>query len=65
MFTKEFRTALINFMYLMLKKKHVTKAEIRKILLLFEYIWIEPMRKTKKNEKKTNQKICQTKGCTR
>ena len=54
MFTKGFRTALINFMYLMLKKKHVTKAEIRKILLLFEYIWIEPIRKTKKNEKKTN-----------
>jgi hypothetical protein len=48
MFTKEFRTALVNFMYLMLKKKYVTKTEIKKILLLFESIWVKPMRKTKK-----------------
>ena len=54
MFTKAFRTALIDFIHLMLRKKHVTKGEIKKILLLFEYIWVGQMKKAIKNEKKTN-----------
>ena len=57
MFTKEFRMILIDFIHLMLGKKHVTKAEIKKIFLLFEYMWMGQVKKikgTKKNEKKTN-----------
>ena len=57
MFTKEFRTTFISFIHLMLKRKHVTKAEIKKIFLLFESIWIKQLKKTKtvkKNEKKAH-----------
>ena len=52
MFTKAFRTALIDFIHLMLRKKRVTKKEIKKILLLFEYIWIEQTKKIKMIKKK-------------
>ena len=57
MFTKEFRTAFIDFIHLMLRRKHVTKKEIKKNFLLFESIWIGQLKKTKtvkKNEKKVH-----------
>ena len=55
MFTKIFLNSLIDFLYLTLNKKPVTKRKIKKILLLFSYIWLEKLRETKiKNEKKVH-----------
>ena len=52
MFTEIFIKSLVNFLYLTLHKQPVTKARIKKNLILFLTIWITELMKSKKNAKK-------------
>ena len=52
MFTKQFLDSLSSFIYEYLKEKAKTKANIKKGINIFETIWLEMLRESKKNDKR-------------
>ena len=52
MFTKQFLDSLSDFVYIDLKEKAKTKANIRKSINVFETIWLEMLRESKKSDKR-------------
>ena len=52
MFTKQFLDSLSDFIYIDLKEKAKTKANIRKSINVFETIWLEMLRESRKNGKR-------------
>ena len=52
MFTKQFLDSLSDFIYINLKEK--AKTNIRKSITVFETIWLEMLRESKKNANKKN-----------
>ena len=51
-FQKQFVDLLTDFMYVNLKEKVKTKANIRKSIHTFEDIWLDMLRESKKNVKR-------------
>ena len=51
-FQKQFVDLLTDFMYVNLKEKVKTKANIRKSIHSFEDVWLTMMRESKKNVKR-------------
>ena len=51
-FQKQFVDLLVDFMYVNLKEKVKTKANIRKSIHTFEDIWSDMLRESKKNVKR-------------
>ena len=51
-FQKQFVDLLVDFMYVNLKEKVKTKANIRKNIHTFEDIWLDMLRESKKNVKR-------------
>ena len=49
MFTKQFLDSLSDFIYINLKEKAKTKANIRKSINVFETIWLDMLRESRKN----------------
>ena len=54
MFTKQFLDSLSDFIYINLKEKAKTKANIKKSIIIFETLWLGMLRESKKNENKKN-----------
>ena len=54
MFTKQFLDSLSDFVYINLKEKAKKKANKRKSITVFETIWLEMLRESKKNANKKN-----------
>ena len=52
MFTKQFLDSLSDFIYIDLKEKAKTKSNIRKSINVFETIWLEMLRESRKNGKR-------------
>ena len=52
MFTKQFLDSLSDFIYIDLKEKAKTKSNIRKSINVFETIWLEMLRESRKNDKR-------------
>ena len=52
MFTKQFLDSLSDFIYINLKEKAKTKANIRKSINVFETIWLDMLRESRKNGKR-------------
>ena len=52
MFKKQFLDSLADFIYINLKEKAKTKANIRKSINVFETIWLEMLRESRKNGKR-------------
>ena len=52
MFTKQFLDSLSDFVYSNLKEKAKTKANIRKSINVFETIWLDMLRESRKNGKR-------------
>ena len=52
MFTKQFLDSLSDFIYINLKEKAKTKANIKKSINVFEKIWLEMLRESRKNGKR-------------
>ena len=52
MFTKQFLDSLSDFIYIDLKEKAKTKANIRKSIQAFETTWLEMLRGKEKNDKR-------------
>ena len=52
MFTKQFLDSMSSFIYEYLKEKAKTKANIKKSINIFETIWLEMLRESRKNGKR-------------
>ena len=52
MFTKQFLDSMSDFIYIDLKEKAKTKANIKKSINIFETIWLEMLRESRKNGKR-------------
>jgi hypothetical protein len=52
MFTKQFLDSMSSFMYEYLKEKATTKTNIKKSINVFEIIWLEMLRGSKKSDKR-------------
>ena len=52
MFQEQFVDSLVEFVYINLKEKRKTKANIKKSIHSFEDIWLTMLRESKKNAKK-------------
>ena len=52
MFTKQFLDSLSDFIYINLKEKAKTKANIKKSINVFETIWLDMLRESRKNGKR-------------
>ena len=54
MFTEDFLNSLVNFLFVILGKKKITKLKIKKAIILFTEIWRDQVKKVerKKNAKR-------------
>ena len=52
MFTKQFLDSLADFIYIDLKEKAKTKANIKKSIIIFETLWLGMLRESKKSDKR-------------
>ena len=52
MFQEQFVDSLVEFVYINLKEKRKTKANIKKSIHSFEDIWLTMLRESKKNVKR-------------
>ena len=52
MFTKQFLDSLSEYIYIDLKEKATTKTNIKKSITIFETIWLEMLRESKKSDKR-------------
>jgi len=52
MFQQQFLDLLVDFLYMNLKEKVKSKSNIKKSIRVFEDIWIDMLRESKKNVKR-------------
>tara|TARA_Y100001951_G_C11161007_1_gene194765 strand:- start:268 stop:444 length:177 start_codon:yes stop_codon:yes gene_type:complete len=51
-FTKQFLDSMSSFIYSYIKEKAKTKANIKKSIHIFETVWLEMLRESRKDDKR-------------